>query len=61
MILNAPNAAVSLTGNSDLYGAVIGKTITDTGGTKFHFDRNTKLGPQSTGSYSEISYRDVAY
>src|SRR5713226_139240 len=59
--VNAPNAAVSLTGNSDLYGAVIGRTITDAGGTKFHFDRNTKLGPSSTGSYSEISYRDVAY
>ena len=61
MILNAPNAAVSLTGNSDLYGAVIGRTISDTGGTKFHFDRNTKLAPPSTGSYSEISYRDIAY
>jgi len=37
------------------------RTVTVMGGTKFHFDKNSKLGPQSNGNYSEIALRDVNY
>jgi hypothetical protein len=36
----APNAAVSLHGGSHFYGAILGATVTDTGGTHFHYDRS---------------------
>jgi len=59
--VNAPNADLQVTGGSDVYGAMIAKTISVMGGTKFHFDRNSKLGPQSNGNYSEIDFREVSY
>jgi hypothetical protein len=59
--VNAPNADVKITGGSDLYGSVIGKTITDLGGTHYHYDKNSKLGPQSNANYSEIAFREIAY
>ena len=40
MMLFAPNAAVTLRGGSDIYGAVLGKTIDDSGGTSIHYDRD---------------------
>jgi hypothetical protein len=40
MMVFAPNAAVQLKGGGDLYGAVLGKTIDDGGGTSIHYDRD---------------------
>lgn len=40
LMVYAPNAAVKLTGGSAVYGAVLGATITDTGGTGVHYDRH---------------------
>lgn len=40
MMVFAPNAAIKLTGGGDLYGAVLGKTIDDGGGTSIHYDRD---------------------
>jgi hypothetical protein len=40
LMVFAPNAAVSLTGGSGIYGSVLGKTIADNGGTKIHYDRD---------------------
>ena len=59
--VNAPNADVKITGGSDIFGAIIGKTITNLGGTKFHYDKNTSLAPQSNGYYTEIALRDIQY
>lgn len=39
-VLNAPNADLKLTGGSDFYGSMIVKTLTNTGGTKLHYDKN---------------------
>lgn len=36
----APNAAVILAGNSTLYGAVTGKSVTSNGGVSVHYDLN---------------------
>lgn len=40
LMVYAPNAAVKLTGGSAVYGAVLGATITDKGGTGVHYDRH---------------------
>ena len=61
LTVNAPNANVGITGNSDIYGSVIGRTISVMGGAKFHFDKNSKLGPPSNGYFSEIAFRDINY
>jgi hypothetical protein len=59
--VDAPNANVTVRGGSDLYGSIIASTITDLGGTHYHYDRNSKLGPPSNGTYNEIAFRDVNY
>jgi len=61
MIVNAPAANVKLKGGTDFYGAIIAATIDDSGGVNFHFDKNSKLGPQNPGNFTEISFRDVMY
>jgi Tfp pilus assembly protein PilX len=40
LVVYAPNADVTLTGGSDFFGAVLGRTVTDAGGTAIHYDRN---------------------
>ncbi len=42
MTLYAPNARVEVTGGGDLYGAIVGRSIVNTSGTKFHYDRKLK-------------------
>ena len=59
--VNAPNADVQIKGGTDLYGSIIAKTISDLGGTHYHFDTNSKLGPPSNGNCGEIAFRDVNY
>ena len=39
-VVYAPNATVSLNGNSDFWGAVIGNMVTDNGNNTLHFDRH---------------------
>jgi hypothetical protein len=38
MAVYAPNSPIIFSGGSDVYGAVVGNTITDSGGTKVHYD-----------------------
>src|SRR5215469_6595231 len=40
MVVYAPNAPITLTGGSDFYGAILGQTVTDAGGTAVHYDLN---------------------
>jgi Tfp pilus assembly protein PilX len=61
MVLDAPNTAVTLVGNSDFYGAVVGNQIDASGGARFHYDRNTKSPVPSNSYYSLISFRDLPY
>jgi hypothetical protein len=60
-IVDAPNAAVTVAGNGDFFGRVVGKTIDYGGNGKFHFDKNSALGPQSNGGYQVISMREISY
>jgi hypothetical protein len=61
MVLDAPNSLVTLVGNSNFYGAVIGNQIDASGGARFHYDRNTKSPVPSNSYYSLISFRDLPY
>jgi len=38
MAVYAPNSPITFSGGSDFYGAVVGNTITNSGGTKMHYD-----------------------
>ncbi len=39
-VVYAPNADVTIKGNGDVFGAVVGNTVTMTGGGAFHYDLN---------------------
>jgi hypothetical protein len=39
-VVDAPNAAITFSGGSNWFGAVIGKTVNDSGGTAVHYDRS---------------------
>ena len=38
MAVYAPKSSIIFSGGSDIYGAVVGNTITDSGGAKVHYD-----------------------
>jgi hypothetical protein len=40
MLVYAPNANVSVVGGADFYGALIGATVDNSGGTAIHYDRD---------------------
>jgi len=60
-VVDAPNAGLTVSGNGDFFGRVVGKTVTYSGNGKFHFDTATALAPQSNGGYVLISFREVTY
>ena len=56
MMVYAPNASVDLTGGSDFYGSILGKTIKDGGGTHLHYDRHIPSEFATTGAYVLSSF-----
>jgi Tfp pilus assembly protein PilX len=57
----APDAEISLHGNAGFYGSVLGKSVTDTGGAKIHYDRSlaakySTLGQHVMSSFSWQKY-----
>jgi hypothetical protein len=60
-VIDAPNAAMAVAGNGEFFGRIVAKTIDFGGNGKFHFDRNSALGPQSNGGYQVISMREISY
>jgi Tfp pilus assembly protein PilX len=60
-VVDAPNAQLTVSGNGDFFGRVVGNTISYSGNGKFHFDTNTALGPQNSGIYQLISLREISY
>src|SRR5262249_52360940 len=52
----SPNAPVTFTGGSDWYGAVVGNTVTDTGGTDIHYDRSLGQNVDIIGNYHTTSF-----
>ena len=60
-MVDAPNSDVAITGGTDVYGSIIGHTITDTGGTKYHYDESAARVLQPGGYYVLISTREITY
>lgn len=57
MSIYAPSANVNLTGNSNFYGSVVGKTVGITGGAQFHYDK--KLEDNTDGEVAMVSWKQV--
>jgi hypothetical protein len=56
-LIYAPNATAAITGGSDLYGAIVVKQLTETGGASIHYDRNLMnasfmLGPPTLSAFT---------
>jgi hypothetical protein len=60
-IVDAPNSNLSVAGNGDFFGRLIGGTIDYGGNGSFHYDTATILRPQNNGGYQLISYREITY
>jgi hypothetical protein len=52
----APNAPVSLTGGSHIYGSVVGGTVAESGGTHFHYDRRLSDDFMVAGAFMMSSF-----
>jgi hypothetical protein len=46
-----PNATASISGGADIYGAMVVKTLTATGGSAIHYDRNLRKGGETAGPW----------
>jgi hypothetical protein len=57
----APNAAVQMVGTSDIYGAIVGNTISTSGTPRFHYDRNLSIPGSVPAYYTLIGYRELFY
>ena len=51
LLVYAPAAAVNLTANGSLYGAVIGNTVTEASGATIYYDRALQDGSFTVGNY----------
>jgi Tfp pilus assembly protein PilX len=60
-LLYAPNATFNFGGGGDWYGAVIGKYMTDMGGTAIHYDRRLKNTMLIPGPYTLDSFNWKKY
>ncbi|HUR32721.1 MAG TPA: pilus assembly PilX N-terminal domain-containing protein [Vicinamibacterales bacterium] len=47
----APNATSSITGGADLYGAIVVKQLSETGGAAIHYDRRLANSAVTAGNY----------
>ncbi len=50
-VVTAPHAALKFTGGADWYGAVIGSTVDDSGGTAIHYDRHLQTELYNVGQF----------
>lgn len=55
-VMYAPNASYSLTGGSTWYGALIGASLTDMGGTAIHYDRRLQVEDYVPGNWMLESF-----
>jgi hypothetical protein len=53
----APSSNISLEGNVDLYGSMIGRTIADVGGSGFHYDRSLR-DAGVPGELEKVAWRE---
>jgi Tfp pilus assembly protein PilX len=60
-IVDAPHSNLSVAGNGDFFGRLIGGTIDYGGNGTFHFDLASVLRPTNNGGYQLLSYREITY
>jgi hypothetical protein len=60
-IVDAPNSNLSVAGNGDFFGRVIGGTIDYGGNGTFHYDLASALRPTNNAGFTLISYREITY
>src|SRR5439155_18470881 len=58
----APNHDITVSGNGDIYGALVSKALTFSGGSKLHYDKALMRAPGVklsvvTGSWAELTVR----
>ncbi|MBN1829132.1 MAG: hypothetical protein JW884_08300, partial [Deltaproteobacteria bacterium] len=60
-VVFAPNAQVRLTGTTDIYGSIVGRTVSMTGGGTLHYDEALANlgGSGSSGSITIVSWREI--
>jgi hypothetical protein len=58
MALYAPDVDFKLVGGADLYGAYITKTVSDGGGSNFHYDRALSE-ITLPGQYDRVAWREL--
>ena len=51
LVVYAPNSDITLIGGSDIYGSIIGSTVTNAGGTNLYYDRNLQNAVYTVGNY----------
>ncbi len=54
-LVNAPNAVITFSGGAGWYGAVIGATVNDSGGTDVHYDRSLASNA-AAGTFQVIGF-----
>lgn len=52
----APNASITLNGGSNIYGAIVGKTVKDNGGAQIHYDRQLAGWAYTEGNPTMTSF-----
>lgn len=55
-MIYAPNADIIFNGGADFYGSMVGATIKDTGGAKFHYDRRLQNDFMMGGAFMMSSF-----
>ncbi len=57
----APNATASITGQADLYGAIVVKRLTEAGGAAIHYDRRLQNDALTAGNYMLSAFTWKSY
>jgi hypothetical protein len=60
-VMYAPNSAVSISGGGEFFGAIVGKTVDNSGGSTLHYDRALKTGLVGAAAYHATSFRWNSY
>src|SRR6266581_818566 len=55
-VVYAPNCPITISGGGDWYGAVIGKSFTDSGGSAVHYDRGLLNNAPPPGKFNQIAF-----
>ena len=60
-LVYAPNATASIAGGADLYGAIVVKQLTATGGASIHYDRRLQNAAMTAGNYMMSAFTWKSY